>query len=91
MQLIIRDGNLIVWPSGGGIGWNPCAYTYTVDGEQFERLLGRRRRGAPPKLSAETLKNEVERRRREGLRIGQNYLAQHFQVHRKTIGRLLKK
>ena len=46
------------------IGWNPHAYTFTIDGEQFERLLGRRRsRPSAKEVTARDVEQEIDRRR----------------------------
>jgi hypothetical protein len=58
VRFIIRDGNFIAWPAGGGLGWDPHAYTFTIDGGAFDQLLGRARRGRPPKVTAERVENE---------------------------------
>ena len=64
VRFIIRDGNFIAWPAGGGLGWDPHAYTFTIDTEQFERLLVRIPIGRPNKLTADMLADEIGERRR---------------------------
>lgn len=56
VKFILRDGDFVAWPAGGGMGWNPYAYTFTIDAEQFERLLARRPVGRPHKVTTDQVK-----------------------------------
>jgi hypothetical protein len=58
VRFIIRNGDFVAWPAGGGIGWAPHAYTFTIDGAAFDQLPGRAPRGRPRKVTAERIENE---------------------------------
>jgi hypothetical protein len=91
VRFIIRNGDFVPWPAGGGLGFNPFEYSFTVDAERFERLLSRRRVGRPRKeVTASDVKQEKARRGKAGRPASQNALAKHFGIGRRTVGRLLK-
>jgi hypothetical protein len=91
VRFILHDGDFVAWPGGGGLGWNPHAYTFTIDGEQFERLLSRPKRGRPPKeVTASDVEQETVRRQSAGRPASQTAVAKALGVGRRTIGRRKK-
>ena len=91
VRFIIRNGDFLAWPGGGGIGWNPLKYSFTINGERFERLLASALVGRPSKeVTASNVEQEIARRRKAGQPASQNALAKHFGISRRTVGRLRK-
>jgi hypothetical protein len=82
VRFIIRNGDFIAWTAGGGLGFNPFEYTFTIDDAELERL------SLPPDrrdLRDLTLR-EAQRREREGLIVNAGVLYRWlFDTHRTKV------